>query len=129
VQTVLIDTDIAIDFLRGIPYSKELLKGLWEKNLAYLSVLSVYELYAGMREKEKEDTGNFVQGFNIELVDHDIAIRGGELFRTYRKKGITLTSVDCLLMATALQKKHRIASRNISRYPEKALLFKISNSL
>ena len=126
-QTVLIDTDIAIDFLRGIPYSKDLLKGLWEKNLAYLSVLSVYELYAGMLDKEKEATENFLQGFNLEPVDHDIAIRGGELFRAYRKKGITLTSIDCLIMATALQKKHKIASRNISHYPEKALLFKIPN--
>jgi hypothetical protein len=125
VQTVLVDTDIAIDFLRGIPYSKDLLKGLWEKNLAYLSVLSVYELFAGMRDKEKEDTGDFIRGFNLEPVDQEIAIRGGELFRGYRRKGITLTSVDCLIMATALQKKHKIASRNISHYPEKAILFKI----
>ena len=26
-QTVLVDTDVAIDFLRGVSYSKQLLKG------------------------------------------------------------------------------------------------------
>jgi hypothetical protein len=124
-QTVLVDTDIAIDFLRGVPYSKELLKGLWDRNAAYLSVLSVYELRAGMREKEKEATENFIQGFILEPVDYDIAFQGGELFRGFRKKGITLTAVDCLIMATALQKNHKIASRNISHYPEKGLLLRL----
>lgn len=124
-QTVLIDTDVAIDFLRGVPYSKELLMGLWERSLAYLSVLSVYELEAGLREKERADTDNFIQAFIMETVDYPVARRGGELFRTYRKKGITLTSVDCLLMATALERKHKIASRNISHFPEKGLLLKI----
>jgi predicted nucleic acid-binding protein len=124
-QTVLVDTDVAIDFLRGALYSRQLLKGLWEKNLAYLSMLSVYELVSGMREKERADTEIFIQAFNLELVDYGTATKGGALFRTYRKKGITLTSVDCLIMATALDKKHKIASRNISHYPEKELLIKI----
>jgi predicted nucleic acid-binding protein len=124
-QTVLVDTDVAIDFLRGAPYSKELLKGLWERNLAYLSVLSVYELVAGLREKERADTEHFIQAFILEAVDYQVARRAGEFFRIYRKKGITLTSVDCLLMATALERKHKIASRNISHFPEKGLLLKI----
>lgn len=124
-QTVLVDTDVAIDFLRGAPYSRELLKGLWERNLAYLSVLSVYELGAGLREKERGDTENFIQAFNLEEIDFRVAWRGGALFRTYRKKGITLTAMDCLIMATALERKHKIASRNTPHYPEKGLLLKI----
>jgi predicted nucleic acid-binding protein len=128
-QTVLVDTDVAIDFLRGAPYSRQLLKGLWEKNLAYLSMLSVYELVAGMREKEKADTEIFIQAFNLELVDYVTATKGGELFRTYRKKGITLASVDCLILATALYKNHKIASRNVSHYPDKALLLKIPSAI
>jgi predicted nucleic acid-binding protein len=101
---------------------------LWERNQAYLSVLSVYELVAGLREKEKADTEHFIQAFIVETVDDQVARRGGELFRTYRKKGITLASVDCLLRATALERKHKIASRNISHFPEKGLLLKIPSS-
>jgi predicted nucleic acid-binding protein len=116
---------VAIDFLRGIPYARELLKGLWERNLGYLSVLSVYELEAGLREKERADTDHFIQAFTLETVDYAVARRGGDLFRTYRRKGITLTSVDCLIMATALERKHKIASRNSAHFPEKGLLLKI----
>lgn len=123
--TVLVDTDVAIDFLRGVPYAKELLKGWWERNLAHLSVLSVYELVAGLREKERAATEHFIQAFVLEAVDDQVARRAGELFRTYRKKGITLTSVDCLLLATALERKHKIASQNISHFPEKGLLLKV----
>ena len=60
-QTVLIDTDIAIDYLRGHKEAIELIAPLWEENRAFLSILSVYELYAGMREKEKDDTEVFIR--------------------------------------------------------------------
>ena len=53
-QTVLIDTDVAIDFLKGEPYARDFLIPFWDMNRAYLSVLSIYELYAGMKEKERE---------------------------------------------------------------------------
>jgi len=43
-QTVIVDTDIAIDYLRGVEYAGELMSRLWNKNAAYLSILSVYEL-------------------------------------------------------------------------------------
>ena len=47
-QTVLIDTDIAIDYLRGNESVIALIEQLWKSDIAYLSILSVYELYAGM---------------------------------------------------------------------------------
>jgi len=44
IQTVLVDTDVAIDFLRGREYAKRFLIPLWKENLAYMGILSVYEL-------------------------------------------------------------------------------------
>ena len=43
-QTVLLDTDYVIDFLRG---KSAVIVPLLQENAAYLSILSVYELYAG----------------------------------------------------------------------------------
>lgn len=122
-QTVIIDTDIAIDYLRGISYTKELLFPLWEDNTVYLSILSVYEMYAGMIDKEKEDTENFINACNIEFITSEIARKGGELYRYYRKKGITLQSIDCLIFATAIIKGHKVATRNINHYPDKEILY------
>ncbi len=48
--SILIDTDVAIDFLRGKEYAKKLLEGLWEKDTAHISILSVYELFAIVQE-------------------------------------------------------------------------------
>ena len=63
-QTVLIDTDIAIDFLRGIAKARDIILPLWERDIAFISFLTAYELYAGMQAKEKEAT----EGKNIILI-------------------------------------------------------------
>lgn len=123
-QTVLIDTDIAVDYLRGNPDACKLILPLWDNNTAYLSILSVYELYAGMRDNERKDTENFINACNIDTVTLDVAQKGGELFRHYRAKGITLTSIDCMIAATAILRGHKIATKNTSHYPDKKLLLK-----
>ena len=50
--TVLIDTDLAIDYLRGMQYAKRVLVPLWENNISFLSILTVYEMYAGMQDED-----------------------------------------------------------------------------
>ena len=121
-QTVIVDTDIAIDYLRGIQYANELMLGLWDGNTAYLSILSVYELYAGMRDNELEDTGNFVDACIIEPVTIEITRKAGEIYRQYRKEGVTLTSIDCLVNASAVVRGHKIATKNKEHYPDKKIL-------
>lgn len=124
-QTVLIDTDVAIDYLRGNQAVRDLVFSLLDNNTAYLSILSVYELYAGMRDNEKEDTENFINACTIEPVTIEIAKKAGELYRKYRKQGITLTSLDCLINATAIILRHKIATRNKEHYPNKEILYKL----
>lgn len=124
-QTVIVDTDIVIDYLRGVQYASELMLALWDGNTAYLSILSVYELYAGMRENETEATENFVNACIIEPLSLEITRRAGEIYRLYRKEGITLTSIDCLVNATALVKGHKIATRNKDHYPDKKILLSL----
>jgi predicted nucleic acid-binding protein len=115
--TVLIDTDVAIDYLRGRTEAIELIAPLWEENRAYLSIITVYELYACMRDKERYYTENFINACIIAPVTIEIAKAAGELYRKFRTKGITLTSLDCLIAATASAGKHKIATRNKDHYP------------
>jgi hypothetical protein len=121
-RTVIIDTDIAIDYLRGIEYAKAFIDPLLDADNAFLSVLSVYELAAGMRKEERAKTEDFMNACSIEPVNPDIAVKGGDLYRHYREKGITLAPIDCLIAATALIGGHKIATRNTGHYPEKGLL-------
>jgi predicted nucleic acid-binding protein len=120
-QTVLIDTDVAIDYLRGRREAAVIIAPLWEENRAYLSILSVYELYAGMKEKEKNDTETFINACNVEPVTRAVAKTAGELYRKSRAKGMTLSSIDCLIAGTAALGGHRIATRNKDHYPDTLL--------
>jgi predicted nucleic acid-binding protein len=124
-QTVIIDTDVAIDYLRGVPFAQKLIVPLWERNAAFLSVLSIYEIYSNVRKKEQARTEDFINACQVELVTPEIARRAGELRKTYREQGITLTAVDCLINATAVVKGHRIATRNIAHCPSKEILMDI----
>ncbi len=122
-QTVIVDTDIAIDYLRGLQYAKELMLSLWDTNIAYLSILSVYELYAGMKDNELIDTENFIKACIIEPLTLDITKKAGALYKTYRTQGLTLTSIDCLINATAIVTGHKVATKNTSHYPDRKILF------
>ena len=122
---VLIDTDIAIDFLRGAAYTQPLMDGLWSDGQAMISVLTVYELTAGMRDAEKVVTHNFIEACAVEPITPEIAFKGGELYRKYRARVVALTSVDCLIAATALVKGYKVATRNVKHYPEKGLLLSV----
>jgi predicted nucleic acid-binding protein len=124
-QTVIVDTDIAIDYLRGFQYAKELMLFLWNTDNAYLSILSVYELYAGMKDNETLDTENFIKACIIEPLTIDVTRKAGSLYKKYRTQGLTLTSIDCLINATAIIRGHKIATKNINHYPDKKTLFSV----
>ena len=121
-HAVLVDTDIAIDYLRGSREAADLVGPLWKSDRAYISILSVYELYAGMRPAEAEDTERFIDACHIDTVTLEIAKEAGEMYRQWRAKGVTLTSVDCLVAATATVNRRKIATRNKNHYPQKGLL-------
>ena len=127
-QNVIIDTDVAIDFLRGHNYAKELLMQLFRGDAVHLSILSVYELHAAMRDSEKTKTQDFIHACNLELITIEIAVKAGELKKQHQKKGITLTLTDCLIAATAIIRECKIATGNVTHYPDKALLLKIDCS-
>lgn len=119
---VIIDTDIAIDFLRGKDYSKKLVLPLWENDSAFLSVLSIYEIKAGMKSNEIQPTNHFIHACNIININSIIAETGSQYYRAQRKKSLTLTTVDCLIYATAKVKHLKIATRNVKHYPDKGIL-------
>jgi predicted nucleic acid-binding protein len=117
-QTILFDTDYLIDFLRGKPSSHDLIVKALSKNQAYISILSVYELYAGMREEEEEATEDCISAFHIESVTLDISKKAGKMRFKYRQQGITLSIVGCIIAETARTKNHLVATMNKKHYPE-----------
>lgn len=122
-RRLLIDTDVAIDYLRGRHYARQLLEGLWQDGEACLSVVSVYELYAGLRPGEEAATEAFIDACRVLPVDRSVARAAGEWRRRWQAEGITLTTADCLIAGTARVHGLRVATRNVRHYPDPDLRF------
>ncbi len=126
----IIDTDVCIDFLNGRDFAVKLFEDILNNNNCYVSILTHYELLKGAQSKSQRKTiQEFVNLIDVINLDDDIIKTGAEFYRNYRKKGITLSTVDCLIMATAKEKNLKIITRNIKHYPEKELLSEFSLGL
>ena len=125
----IIDTDVCIDFLNGKDFAVKLFEEILKNNDCFISILTHFELLKGTQNKKQ---GKAIQEFlsltDVINLDDDIIKTGAEFYRNYRKKGITLSTVDCLIMATAKEKNLKIVTRNVRHYPERELLSEFSLS-
>lgn len=113
-KMILIDTDVVVDFLRGYDEAVAYLKGL--SGEVALSSIAVAELYAGVRDDEREKLDEFVSLFPVLPITPEIAKNGGLLKRDYhRSHGVGLA--DALMAATAIEQKAELKTLNTKHYP------------
>ncbi len=112
---LLIDTDVLIEYLRGRSEAVEYLEGLTED--LYLSVISVAELFAGVKGDEEEKfLKQFLLAFVVLPVTEKTARRGGFYRRDYgRSHGTGLA--DALIAATAEENGADLATFNRRHFP------------
>ena len=113
----LFDTDVLVDYLRGVEKSVPFLKKTMKSSFCALSTISVAELYVGVREgKERAILDQFIQEFHIVAVDEHIAQQGGLYRRDYGKShGVGLA--DALIAATAQVLDVKLITLNKKHYP------------
>ena len=114
-KNVVVDTDILIDFLRGKRRAQDFLLSIFEDSIIYCSVITVAEIYAGMKPHEREKTTELIDSLNIVDVDREIAERAGEYKRDEKRQSLELD--DCLIAATAFVKKATLATGNGKHSP------------
>lgn len=112
----LIDTDIAIDFLRRRDYARKLLERWSGEGLIAISVLTHLELYQGMKEGEDLATNTFLDGLTTITVDVPIARLAGKMIGELRAKGVTVGTADSVIAATALQVNAPLLTNNVEHY-------------
>jgi predicted nucleic acid-binding protein len=113
--TLLIDTDVIIDYLRDQADAVAYLEALTDTQL--LSAITVAELYAGVREGvERTTLGGFITAFEIVPVDEAIAVKGGLFRRDYGKShGVGLA--DALIAASAETRAATLVTLNRKHFP------------
>lgn len=114
-ERLLIDTDVLIEYLRGRSEAVEYLESLTSD--LYLSVISVVELFAGIKgNEEKKALDQLLQGFIILPVTEKVARLGGLHRRDYRPSHGTGLA-DALIAATAEENGADLATFNRRHFP------------
>lgn len=116
-KTILFDTDVLIDLLRGKALTREQVSPLIGGAYLMCSVITVGELFAGMFPEEKTATETLIQSLVRMPVTEEIARLAGEL----RNKEKRLELLDCLIAATAISLDAELLTKNIKHYPMKGL--------
>lgn len=113
----MVDTDIAIDFLRQRDYAGELLERWAGEGLLAISTITHLEIYQGMKAGEDRATNAFLDGLLSILVDVPIARRAGRLLGNLRSKGKTIGIADAIIAATTLELGVPLLTNNVEHYP------------
>jgi len=112
---LLIDTDVLIDYLRDYPEAVRYVEACQERLL--VSVVTVAELYAGVREgEERARLERFLQAFEIIPLDRRLAVQGG-LYRRDYSKSHNVGLADAFIAATAAQRQVPLVTLTGKHFP------------
>ena len=114
-ERLLLDTDVLIEYLRGRGEAVEYLESL--SSDLYLSVISVAELFAGVKgEEEERSLKQFLLAFVILPVTEKVARLGGLYRRDFRPSHGTGLA-DALIAATAEENGANLVTFDRRHFP------------
>ena len=107
---LLIDTDIFIDFLKGMPPAKAVFRS-GDIDI-YSSILTKKELLnkPGLKDSEKKKIVGIFAGIKIISIDSDISTKYSDLLEKYHDNH--LQPPDAIIAATAWSKNLPLLTRN-----------------
>lgn len=117
-MTVILDTSVLIDHLRGDPRARRLVKALDGRGETLsASVLTKVELFAGMRPAEHAQTRRLIEAVNWLDVDDDLGERAGALAARFLRSHPGIELVDYVIAATAERLGADLLTRNRRHFP------------
>jgi len=116
--TCLLDSTVIIDAINDRNGRSELLEGVIAKGilLACCSI-NITEVHMGMRPHEAERTEEFLGSLEFYPVTPEVAKYAGELYREWRRKGLTLALPDLTVAAVAIRNGLLLATDNPKDFP------------
>jgi predicted nucleic acid-binding protein len=122
VSDYLLDTNILILYFRKTKGYQELFDSLAHDDLLYIPAMTRLEIIRGMRDREREDTFDFLNSLETIEITIVIADRAGELIRLWETRGMLLGDADAIMAATALNHGLALVTTNVKHFPMKDLV-------
>jgi hypothetical protein len=115
---ILVDSDVLIAHLRGLPRARDWLRDARETTgpLA-TSAVSVAEVTGGVRSAERSVVWRLLGTLRVEDVNDIVARRAGELMREFRRSHRDIGLGDYLIAATADVRGLTLATLNVRHFP------------
>ena len=110
-MSLLLDTDILIDYLRQAEKETLFTKICKKHSTLYISGITITELWAGKsieKKMEKQKAERLLGKLKIVIANTKISKKAGDLLRKYQQ----FTIADALIAATAIDKKTKLATFN-----------------
>ena len=116
--TVLLDTTVVIDLLRGRSAAVNGLRRLMTNGDApHVCAINVEETVRGLRPAEHESAKRLFDGLQVAPLGDAEGWQAGEWRRQYAAMGRTLAQADCLVAAAAHAIGARLVTGNSKDYP------------
>ena len=117
-MTIVVDTSVLIDHLRGVEDARTALRGAVDAGEHLTaSVLTKVEILAGMRESEQAATGRLLATLDWIAVDEELAESAGLFANQYLRSHPGVDPVDYVIAATMTQLAAKLWTRNVKHFP------------
>ena len=114
IKKYFIDSDIIIDYLRGVSTTRDFLLELKRKGILIISVVNIVEIYSGKsikNIKKKKVIDNFLDEFKIVVLKKNLAKISGKIRMEYQTP-----FADAIIAASAIESKAVLVTRNVKHF-------------
>jgi predicted nucleic acid-binding protein len=116
-MSVLVDTSILIDYLRGHPEAADLLERERAAEALHASEITRLEVLAGMRPAEEHQTRSLLSTLRWHPLDEEVAERAGELGREWLPSHHGIDGADLAIAATTTLLNAQLLTMNVRHFP------------
>ncbi len=116
-MTVLVDTSVLIDVLRGRPEAARVLEVEREAGVLHASEVTRLEILAGMRPEEEAATRLLFTALAWHPLDEGVAEAAGAIGRRWLPSHRGIDAADLAIAATALHVGARLLTMNVRHFP------------